>query len=150
MIKTRRGFNRGMASSHTPPTKRRSTRSFASKQGQQGSIDPDVLLAAKPLNVVVPLKFKLSSKNSSSSEEILDFVQSPKEAVTKEIEIEEEFTPTEISAPVQKTYTSESSKIKTHHTQEEMASMLAARGEQFSVKTDLTELTEANWSIRFG
>ena len=61
---------------------------------------------------MVPPEVKLSSKNSSSSEEIPDYVKRKKVA-TEKIEIEEESTHTEIHVPVQKTHTSESSKIKT-------------------------------------
>ena len=82
-------------------------------------------MAAEPFNVVVPPEFKLSSKDSFSSEEILDSVQNPKQAATKEIEIEEESTPTETPVPVQKTYTGESLKIKNPPTQKEMVAMLA-------------------------
>ena len=49
---------------------------------------------------MVPPEFKLSSEDFSSSEEISDSVQNPKQAATEEIEIEEESTPTETSVPV--------------------------------------------------
>ena len=72
MVKTRWGFDRGMALFHTP-TRWRSTRSSAFKQGQEGHADSEVPLVAEPLNVVVPPKFKVSSENTSSSEEISNF-----------------------------------------------------------------------------
>ena len=67
MVKTKGGFDRGMASSHTPSTRRRSTRSSASMQGQGDHVDPDVPLAAEMLNVMVPPELQLSSKDLSSS-----------------------------------------------------------------------------------
>ena len=61
-----------MASSHILPTKRRSSRMSASKQGQKGCTDPAFPLIAEPLNVVIPPDFNVPSENSSSSEEISD------------------------------------------------------------------------------
>ena len=135
MVKTRGGFDRGMASSHTPPTKRRSSRMAASKQGQEGRTDPPVPLITEPLNVVIPPDFNVPSEHSSSSEANSDSTQNPKETVE---EIEEESTPTEILVPVRQTQTGESLKIKTPPTQEEMAAMLAA------VHKLIDEITEKN------
>ena len=75
---------------------------------------------------MVPLEFQLSSEDSSSSEELPNFVQNPKLAATEEIEIEDKSTHTETPISVRKTYIGESSKIKNPPTQEEMAAMLEA------------------------
>ena len=136
MVKTRGGFDCGMTSSHTPSTRRCSTRSFASKQGQKGFVDPDVSLAVKPSNIVVPPKFQLSSEDSSSSEELSASVQNLEQVAIEEIEIKEKSTPTETLVPVQKTYTGESSKIKNLPIQKEMVAMLA------SVHKLIDEITE--------
>ena len=125
MVKTRGGFDRGMPSSHTPSTKRRSSRSLTSKQGQESHTDPAVPLIAKPLNVVIPPDFNVPSENSSSSDDSSDSDQNPKETA-EEIAIEEESTPPEIPVPVHQTQIGESSKTKSPPTQEDMAAMLAA------------------------
>ena len=92
MVKTRGGFDRGMAFSHTPPTRCRSSKSSTPRQEQGDIVDLDVPFAPMPLNVMVPPELQLSSEDSSSSEDLLDFVENPEQVATEKIEIEEEST----------------------------------------------------------